>query len=145
MILETNTNRSGLKKKRTNNKRHLKPDRMRKFGPFYGVKDTHGWTKAIPLCLDHSNIFWIRESTYFKKGGYVWLEINWTIRLSYDATKGKPGFIIIVDRRPNGSQTSSNLNYSRRPQLLIWKLKLWLRLKSTWATAIRFVEKFFCS
>ena len=47
---------------------------MRKFGPFYRVKDTHGWTKAILLCLDHSNIFWVRESTYFKKGGYVWSE-----------------------------------------------------------------------
>ena len=51
----------------TNNKRHLQRVRMRKFGPFYSVKDTREWTKAIPLCLDHSNIFWIRESTYFKK------------------------------------------------------------------------------
>ena len=48
---------SDLQWKITNNKRQLQPVRMRKFGPFYGVKDTRGWTKAIPQYVWTTAIF----------------------------------------------------------------------------------------
>ena len=37
---------------------------------------------------------------------------------------------MIVDHRTNSSQKSSNLNYSRRPQLLIWKLAFYTLVKT---------------
>ena len=37
---------------------------------------------------------------------------------------------MIVDHRTNSSQKCSNLNYSRRPQLLIWKLAFYTLVKT---------------
>ena len=134
------------------------------FAPFLNSPE-HGWTKAIPLCLDHSNIFWIRENTYFKKGGYVyWSEtfkstgclliciindaFNWTIRLSYEAAKGKPLVLLwslITEQTAHKSLVIWTIVGDRSYWYVNQLFIRWLRNKSTSATATRFVAKLFCS